>query len=402
MHRSAREAALHSGLALMCPDPAESRLLRAALLPGEAGRLALREVAPLLERPQALGARERVAFRTLAPLLDAAVARHEVPIAAEARRILRMAGARERARAAMVRRIGWQLMAQLARRNVDAVLLRGMALAETAYGEPHFRHTHDVDLLVPTGGFAAAEDAAREAGFTERSDDPGRLPDGIRLVHPSGLPVEIHHALFLSDFHPAELEGMRSRLEPVVALGVSALALNPADGLLHILGHAALSPFRGNLRWAVDAWLLMDRRRDLDWDAFLAAAIAGRLALPVSVLLRFLADELHAPVPARVLDTLALEARTVPAVARDVALYGARAGLPAFALVRRVEGWRPRLLALGWLVFPSPSYLRLVYRTVAVPTPLLYPYRIWRQATLAARNRWHRLRLPGSLEAEIA
>jgi hypothetical protein len=402
---TAREAALGSGLALMLPDDAQTKLLRAALFRGDAGARALGEAASELTRPQHLPPPTRVALRTLSPLLEFAASDGEsLPaFTADSLRVLRMASARERVRYDTVRRLARGLLASLSERGVDAIVLRGMVLAETVYPEPHRRHTHDIDLFVRPSELARAEEAARAAGFTERADDPDRLPGGIRLVHPSGFPVELHTTLFLDPLHPAEIEGMDTRAVRCTLLGETARHLSAADQLIHICGIASQSPVRGSLRWVTDAWLLIRSEPGLDWDAVVHGAESARLSLPLSVLLRFLADEMGCPIPAAALDRLDAAARNASPIERDVALYGARAGLPALALVRGVSGGlRPKLWALGWLLFPSATYLRHAYRGRRVPLPLLYPYRIWHHTFAALRDRFRRAGMPGSLEAELA
>lgn len=402
---TAREAALRSGLSLMLPDDAQTTLLRAALVRGEAGTHALDAAASELTRPQLMPAPMRVALRTLSPLLEAAATDGaEAPrFTADSLRVLRMAAARERVRYETVRRLARGLLASLAERDVDAIVLRGVVLAETVYPEPHRRHTHDIDLFVRPSELERAEDAARAAGFTERADDPDRLPGGVRLVHPSGLPVELHTSLFLDALHPAQIDGMHTRLVRRGLLGVQVPTLGAADQLVHICGIASESPVRGSLRWVTDAWLLVRSEPGLDWDAVVHGAETARLTLPLSIMLRYLAEELGSPIPLEVLDRLDVAARNASPIERDVALYGARAGLPALALVRRVSGgFRPKVWALGWLLFPSATYLRHAYRGRRVPLLLLYPYRIWHHSFAAVRDRFRRGGIPGSLEAELA
>ena len=405
MPATAREAALTSGLALMLPAESQTQLLRAALFRGAEGVRALAAVAPELAQPERLSPPQRVAVRTLSPLLECATAdtARAHRLGTDALRVLRMAAARERVRYDTVRRLARGLFATLRDRGVEAIVLRGLVLAETVYPEPHRRHTHDLDLHVRPDLLDDAIEAARAAGFAERAEDPDRLPGGVRLVHSSGLPLELHTSLFLDPFYPAELEGMATRVRCIELLGARMSVLGTADQLVHICGNAAQSPVRGSLRWITDAWLLIESDPALDWEVLLRNAERAQLALPLSVMLRYLAEELESPIPPRVLERLDALARLASPIARDVALYGARAGLPALALVRRVTGGlRPRLWALHWLLFPSPTYLRHAYRGRRVPVALLYPYRIWRHAITGLHGRLGRVRLPGSLEAEIA
>jgi hypothetical protein len=407
---AAREAALTSGLALMLPDAGQTKLLRAALFRDEAGRRALADVASALERPQRLPPSERLALRSLSPLLECrtAVPRTAAPrtaraVGVESARVLRMATARERMRYETVRRLTRALLAAMSGAGIDPILLRGIVLAETVYPEPFRRHTHDIDLFVPPAELQRAEDAARSAGFTERAADPDRLPGGIRLVHPSGLPVELHSSLFLDPLHPAEIPGMTLRARRRELLGADVRTLGAADQLVHICGGASGSPVRGSLRWVADAWLLIDSEPDLDWDVVVRGAEAAHLSLALSAMLRYLAEELDSPIPSHVLDQLDALARDASPLARDVALYGARAGLPALALIRRARGGlHSKLWALSWLLFPSAPYLRHAYRGRRLPLPLLYAYRICHHASAALRERLRRVSMPGSLEAEIA
>lgn len=402
---TAREAALGSGLALMLPDGAQTRLLRAALFRGDAGTRALEAATSELTRPQQLPLPTRVALRTLSPLLESAATdgAASAVFTADSLRVLRMAAARERVRYDTVRRLARNLLTSFSERGVDTIVLRGLVLAETVYPEPHRRHTHDIDLFVRPTDLARAEEAARAAGFTERADDPDRLPGGVRLVHPSGLPVELHTSLFLDPLHPAEIDGMDTRAVRCALLGEEVRCLSAADQLIHICGIASQSPVRGSLRWVTDAWLLVGSEPGLDWDTVVRGAESAHLSLPLSVMLRYLADEMGSPIPAPVLDRLDAAARNASPIERDVALYGARAGLPALALVRRVSGGLcPKLWALGWLLFPSATYLRHAYRGRHVPVLLLYPYRIWHHTFAALRHRMRRAGMPGSLEAELA
>ncbi|MGE5927100.1 MAG: nucleotidyltransferase family protein, partial [Gemmatimonadota bacterium] len=198
-------------------------------------------------------------------------------------------------------------------------------------------------------------------------------------------------------------DGMTGRALGRELLGTRVTVLGAADQLVHVCGNAAQSPVRGSLRWVTDAWLLIESDPALDWEVVLRNAERAELALPLSVMLRYLAEELQSPIPGSVVERLDDLARSASPIARDVALYGARAGLPALALVRRVTGGlRPRLWALRWLLFPSPTYLRHAYRGRRVPVGLLYPYRIWHHTVAGVRGRLRRVRMPGSLEAEIA
>jgi hypothetical protein len=139
--------------------------------------------------------------------------------------------------------------------------------------------------------------------------------------------------------------------------------LSPADTLLHVCGHAFYSASRESLRWVGDAWHIVKRYDDLDWELLCASAERGHLTLPLLVTLRYLAESLGAPVPAMVLGRLEGAVERAPDVERDVALRAARTGAceSVSALLGRVRGgWRVRAMTVLWLLFPSRAYVRNV------------------------------------------
>ena len=85
----------------------------------------------------------------------------------------------------------------------------------------------------------------------------------------------------------------------------------PADSLLHVCGHASYSKSRQSLRWLTDAWLIVNRHPDLDWDLLLDCARRSHLALPLSVALSYLANDLNAPIPLRFLNRLSRSPKTL-------------------------------------------------------------------------------------------
>jgi hypothetical protein len=58
------------------------------------------------------------------------------------------------------------------------------------------------------------------------------------------------------------------------------------------------------IKWAVDAWFILARRRNFDWPTFAEATAAPRLELPVYHALRCMSEHLGAAVPLHVLEQL--------------------------------------------------------------------------------------------------
>src|SRR5262249_14493381 len=149
-----------------------------------------------------------------------------------------------------------------------AILLKGAALGETVYPDPSLRHSHDIEILVQDLNLPEVAQLLSEAGFVPSETKLGRGRDSLQLVHESGLPLVLHRTLFEIPFYNTALLQICSRARTVLLLDTPAQVLSPSDVLFHICGHAAYSVSRESCRWISDAWFIVDRYRDLDWDLF--------------------------------------------------------------------------------------------------------------------------------------
>ena len=351
-------------VAATLPGESQTALLRACLWRGERGAAAWR--AWLERTADPIGGLDGA--RTLMPLLAGRAG--EEGESAELRTLIKAAYVRERSRHDTYRRIAAPALSALAARAVEPVVLKGAALAGSVYVEPWLRHCHDVDLLVPRSRLADAVSCVAAAGFR-------RLPAGdagahhLAFEHESGLPLRLHAEPFLPGVY-AQADAFAAAAVAGEVCGVPARVLPPAAALVHVCGHASYHRAGERLRWVCDAWSLVDRTEDLDWDAAVALAAQARLALPLSVQVEYLAGSLDAPIPAGVLAAL----RRTPVSAADVraAELGALCGswrdvARALALVRPAA----RIAALTRLVphvlvgstaatagFPLPSIRTLL------------------------------------------
>src|SRR5262249_30765838 len=213
--------------------------------------------------------------------------------------------------------------------------------------------------------------------------------------HVSGLPLKFHRSLFQIAFYGAPMSEIWRRSESHLIAGAPARILSPADALLHVCGHAFHSAGRKSLRWVSDAWFIIKRQRDLDWNLLFDTAKRTQLALPISVTLGYLAEKLDAPVPPVFLERFFTAASNATATERELALLGARSvpGGAPWALFRTANSWRERALIFQWLVFPSSVYLALAEKTSLYrPFVLGYVYRLLQLVTarLCAKFSWFR------------
>jgi hypothetical protein len=352
--------------ALLLPDRSQTLLLRAALAPPDAAIPAFTAwLAGTRAATEAFAAGPR-GGRLLAPLIA-----HNLAAAGDlgAPRLwtyLRTALVREQLRARAARAIYAEALTLLKAAGVRPVVLRGVVASETVYPDPGLRHSHDLDLLVPAGRTDEARRILIDAGFAPGPSLPGGGSRGSReLVHRAGMPVMLHAELFAVPRHRRQPEPLETRVTGLICAGAPAWALDPTDRLLHLLIHAAGAASRASLLWACDAWLTIRAHPEIDWQRLAGEATRRGAALPVELLLRYLAAALDAPVPDPILAELAAQAARATAVDREVALWGAWAGPDARlgGALRGARSARERAALLRWRVLPRPSALALAGRT---------------------------------------
>ena len=377
------EPVLADALRVILPGRERTALLRACLLSGEAGRSAWEAWQERTGDAKKTFEDDNTGLKGLLPLVQAALERNGVTGDRPMLTYARAARLREELRSKVYREICGRVLAALAAADVPVIALKACVVAETAYESPAVRHCHAVDLLVRDGDMARTAQILAAREFTRAWVQLAPGPHHVSYQHSSSLPLELHSRLFNIPCDELSMDGIWARSQPRTIAGAATRILSPADNVLHVCGHAAGVRARANLRWAADAWHIIDRHRDLDWQGFLDCAEASGLALPLYVMMRYLAEDLDAPVPPHVVAALAETARRGGGREREAALLGALTGLTATvrALFREAGGWRTRARLIRFVVLPSPACMGWSYR---IPhwsmLPFFYVYRPFRYA----------------------
>lgn len=360
---------LCGALSVVLPDAGQTLLVRACVAPDRAGREALESWLALQDGSM----REFTgqSTRWLLPLLLEAVQTHSVEADPALLTILKTAALREELRTRTFRAICKGVLAALVEAGCRAIALKGTALGESVYARPMLRHSHDIEILVPEAGLIDVGASLAPLGFSA-SSRRAVTADAVELTHDSGLPLVLRRALFEVPFYNALVAAACARAESIEFMDTRMQVLSPADALLHACGHAFHSPARGSQRWIVDAWYLIDKRRDLDWEVLLRTAAEAHLRLPLATLLGYLARELAAPIPPDVLARAAASAAAAAPVDGELALLGARSTGPGGfrTLLRRERSMAGRVRILRWMLAPSRAYLSWVAQQ---PDPWLLP-----------------------------
>ena len=376
--RSGFKPVLAESLSVILPGSEETLLLRTCLLSAESAQQAWDEWQFHRKERATTFLGDDESINKLRPSIFHALRRHGITVDKANQTYLRSAYLKEELRSKVFRRICRATLLLLRQEGIPAILLKGAALAETIYDCPVLRHCHDIDLLLPEEEINRVASLLVVLGFSKdtRKSQPQNFC--LRLLHESRLPLELHTELFQIPYYNRCLDEIRERSHDRLISGVSTPILAPSDSLLHVCGHAFCSDKRESLRWVTDAWLLIDRHRDLDWELFLECARKTRLLLPLSVTLNYLAESLDAAIPSTFLHRLFEAASSSNSRQREFALSKARSSPNGSFrnLLAKAIGWRGRAFVIQWMLFPSPSYLIWEQRINCLPLlPFHYLYR---------------------------
>jgi len=205
------------------------------------------------------------------------------------------------------------LLDELAARGVEALALKGPALARRLYGEPALRPMRDLDLLVRRPDVPLACDALRRLGYAPPAGS-GR-PTGfnaqthavVEYERADGPKIEVHWELFGSAAYRRALPAAEAwrRAGRIQIAGRPARYLDTADELRYLSVHAAAEHHLERLIWSVDiAELAGALPGPWDWGGFVRGTITAGLALPVAVALSHCHRALDLALPSGVLDEL--------------------------------------------------------------------------------------------------
>ncbi|HXJ82307.1 MAG TPA: nucleotidyltransferase family protein [Candidatus Methylomirabilis sp.] len=330
------------------PTEEQELLLKAALLPGQAGLVAWRRVEETIDL-QRLDA----ASQALLPL----VYRNAATLHISGPRLGLLKShylATWRHNAQLLHRVR-RMVTALERDGVSAIVLKGLALSAQYYRDLGVRPMADADVLVPAPMVERASAILCELGW-----EPWyRLSPGfLRVKHaagygdPGGFRCDLHWRVFEEPGPSGADDEFRAAATSVLFEGAAFHILAPTDQLLHVCGHAARwAPVPG-IRWVADAIVIL-RGGAIDWNRLTEHTLRRRFVLRMRHMLYYIQRVMEVEIPPRILAGLAaqpvsiLERLEYRIRGREHRLLGE---LPAY-LFNCFRGERHPLLAL-------PRYLQ--------------------------------------------
>jgi Uncharacterised nucleotidyltransferase len=257
-----------------------------------------------------------------------------------------------------------QVEALLRAAGVGVVVLKGPAVAHSAYPDPSWRPFGDLDLLVRTADWRGACEVLERSGRRRRLPEPRPGFDerfGKAAVHRggSGIQVDLHRTLVVGPFglwiRPEEVF---ERTVPLRLGGRAFERLDDTSLLLHACVHAALG-WRAPFLWTVRDVAQIAPMSGVDWEALAALAERWRLQVVVQHALRMATEVLGVPIPPEAGRVMALPAGRSERRALDAYVTTQRTrGGTAVSTLRAIPGVVPKAAYVRALLFPRRDFLR--------------------------------------------
>jgi hypothetical protein len=256
-----------------------------------------------------------------------------------------------------------RVVAALADDGIDVRVLKGLALAHTAYADPSWRTAADIDLLVPSSRFDDAVAVVRDRLGGEQPV-PELRPGFDRefgkesLVRVDQVEVDLHRTFVIGAFGlTIDLDELFDDGMELTIGGTPLTALGAEHQFAHACYNVALGDLPVRLRAVRDLLLIVDR---LPVDIDRAVAIMQRWrATAVAQRAGQLVNEAVGPaVAGRVGDLAVLRVPKRERLLMRSYLTPARSYSRPLASLAVIPGVRPRLRYARALVAPSRTYLQ--------------------------------------------
>ena len=338
--------------------------------------------------------------RGLAPLLYS-VTRERAILPPQVGRTLQTHYVRNAARSALLFDTLRTILDAFECEGVQAILLKGVALAESIYANPALRPMMDLDLLIRRDSLDAATRALTGLGFTSVRREPRRgamqaFESQIRFCRAdlTDSLVELHWSLLDSPYYQERLDEARLWQSARPASNGNALMLGPEVQIIHLSAHMLLH--HGQTIWLGMhdiAEVCYHEQDTLNWALLLSKAGAMHLVLPLQRILPRVKRGWRAPIP----DTVIHDLRRLPVsdderrafhwITRQRASEAHHFLADLLTIPSARQRWRFALAN----IFPSPLYIRQRY---GVKSPWLTPFAYLRRWLRGMAHLRHLLRPP--------
>jgi hypothetical protein len=193
------------------------------------------------------------------------------------------------------------VVAALESAGIETMLLKGVPLLVTWYRNHAVRPMSDIDVVIEPGRIHEAVAILRGLGWARidtAQDDDLKYRHAMLFRDAAGTELDLHWHFMFEACNDAADAAFWSGARPLDFGGVATRQPDPALALLLIVIHGMRFNPMPPVRWIPDALSIVHGAgADLDWHRLTEFARAQKLTYRLSLGLRYLAAEWHAPVP---------------------------------------------------------------------------------------------------------
>jgi hypothetical protein len=207
-----------------------------------------------------------------------------------------------------------KVLAQLARREINCMVVKGPALAYTVYPDPAWRSFNDLDLIVRERDWSTMHQFMLETGFRPEADTPQPppklMPSAVAYEskywhRETSFLVEVHYDDILNaGLASRDVEGFWERAVLINVEGVPAKALSLEDQLIHLCAHAHYHGYTRLNDFSDIAFIVRDHAARLNWEQLVKTVRIEEAQVAVYYTFCFLDRLFGIQVPADVLSGL--------------------------------------------------------------------------------------------------
>lgn len=206
-----------------------------------------------------------------------------------------------------------RLLAACHEQGIRIILLKGLSVAQTLYGDLSLRPMKDADILVKKSDWPAFNNILNVLGFKNKGEldllELHRLSKTpmhwhLSYINDTGTELEIKFQLYDMDFPDfSEPDYYWQNAAHFKINNTPALRLKDEDEFLHLIARMPNVRFL-YLQWFDELKELLLRRKDLNWEEIVLQAKAKNIAAIAYFTLKILKDKFKSDVPFNVLEQL--------------------------------------------------------------------------------------------------
>ena len=253
-------------------------------------------------------------------------------------------------------------------RGIQAVPLRGPALAEQLYGDPTARPCGDLDLLVRKAQLDQVKAVLSELDYRLCDRRPGFAQAfsytwEFFKTQPIPIIIEPHWSLAYPPYtEQLDMDAVWRRCVPGRACGVETWLLSPEDQLLNLCLHLVHHNGNAPRLWVseLDA-ILRKEQTALQWPQLLKTAQEAGVGRLVAQALHRTQAAFETPLPEGIVEQCRAQHTLRRSMAGRVLDAVDVPGKESLAAWFALKGWAAKWHYAGGLLFPSPEFMRLHY-----------------------------------------